>query len=148
MKIYDFSDTTSLNEDEKLIINMNAALLAFHTEDEILSFRNTHLNWLLFYDLKLDDQDYMHARMAYNAYADIVSVLPTISDEALHNLLTIASYCHGDVLMDLRHADVPALKAEYALHAGIRYIIGYHCKGLITCSYESVFQDSSTEEEI
>lgn len=146
MKIYDFTDAPYLNKEEKLIINMNAAVLTFHTEKDILTFRNTHLNWLLLYDLKLDDCDYMHARMAYNAYGDIVSVKDTISTAALHNLMIIRDFCHGDLLMDLSHcADVNSvlLKAD---HAGIRYIIGAEHPDMITCTREICTNDDHEEE--
>ena len=147
MKIYDYTDYPDLNPDEKLIINMNSAVLTFHTEKDILTFRNTHPNWLLLYDLKLNDEDYMHARMAFNAYGDIVSVQSSISDQTLHNLMIITGFCHGNLLMDVRHCDHPDQQAERAYKTGIRYMIGADYPGMITCTYESVQHDASDEKE-
>lgn len=146
MKIYDFTDAPYLNKEEKLIINMTSALLTFHTEKDILTFRNTHLNWLLLYDLKLDDYDYMHARMAYNAYGDIVSAKGTISSEALHNLMIIADFCHGDVLIDVSHNTETEIILSKASDAGVRYVIGADYPDMITCTHEICTNNNQDEE--
>lgn len=148
MKIYDYTDYPYLNTDEKLIINMNSAVLTFHTEKDILTFRNTHLNWLLLYDLKLNNEDYMHARMAFNAYGDIVSVQNTISDESLNNLMTIADFCHGDLLMDLRHSCDQRKDLKRAFDVGVRYIIGPEYHGMTSCVYKKISNDLDEKEEI
>lgn len=147
MKIYDYTNYPFLDMNEKLIINMNSAILTFHTEKDILSFRNSHLNWLLLYDLKLNDEDYMHARMAFNAYGDLVSVQSSISDHALNNLITIADFCHGNILMDVRHSIHPDQDVQRAYNAGIRYVTGAVYPGMITCTCESVHPESSDQEE-
>lgn len=146
LKIYDYTDAPCLDEKEKLIINMNAALLTFHSEEEILSFRNTHLNWLLLYDFKLGDRSFTHARMAYNACGDIVSVHSSISDGSLRDLMTIAEYCRGDVMIDLRDAVHPEEKAQMACRYGVKYVLGEKHAGMTTCMYASVPHQEEKEE--
>lgn len=135
MKIYDLRTLASVSQDEPAIIDITAGMTAFGSVGAIYAFKNAHPDWRLFMDLKLEDDDIINAKMAFDAGADIVSVSGNVSDETLKNAEIIADANGASIMLDVRHIRNKEEKAEDASIYGIAYIRGSQRDDMTACNY-------------
>ncbi len=135
MKIYDLRTLASVSQDKPAIIDITAGMTTFGSVGAVYAFKENHPNWKLFIDLKLEDDDIINAKMAFDAGADIVSVSGNASDETLKNAQLIAEANHATIMLDVRHLDHKEDRAEDASVYGITYIRGLQYEDMISCSY-------------
>lgn len=135
MKIHDLRTLASVSPDEEAVIDITAGMTFFASVQAVYAFRKEHPHWKLLLDLKLEDDDIINAKMAYDAGADIVSVSGNVSDETLKDVMLIADANDADVMLDVRNTPDPAERAEDASIYGIRYIRGIQRDDMISCSY-------------
>ena len=135
MKIYDLRTLASVSQDEPAIIDITAGMTTFGSVGAIYAFKENHPNWQLFMDLKLEDDDIINAKMAFDAGADIVSVSGNASDETIRNAQLIAEANNAAIMLDVRHTDHKEDKAEDASVYGITYIRGIQRDDMTSCNY-------------
>lgn len=135
MKIYDLRTLASVPSDEPALIDITAGITAFGSVGAVYAFRKAHPQWRLFMDLKLEDDDIINAKMAFDAGADIVSVSGNASDETLMNAQLIAEANDADVMLDVRNIPNKEERAEDASVFGIRYVRGIERDDMTSCSY-------------
>lgn len=133
--IHDLRTIASVPENEEAVIDITAGMTTFGSVGAIYTFKKNHPDWRLFLDLKLEDEDMINAKMAYDAGADIVSVSGNVSDETLKNVQLIAEANDADVMLDVRNVSNPEERAEDASIFGIRYIRGTRRDDMTSCSY-------------
>lgn len=102
MNRIEIKDLLCLNEEDKnkeLIINIGMThALRGNIMIEDLKKKYPYAKILI--DTKIANKDYLNAKTAFDAGADIISVLACAKDDSIKNALTIAEYCNGQVLAD------------------------------------------------
>lgn len=102
MKRIEIKDLLCLCEEDKnkeLIINIGMThVLRENVIIEDLKQEYPYAKILI--DTKVTNKDYLNVKTAFDAGADIVSVLACAKDDSIKNTLAIAEYCHGEVLAD------------------------------------------------
>lgn len=135
MKIYDLRTLASVSQDEPAIIDITAGMTTFGSVGAVYAFKENHPNWKLFMDLKLEDDDIINAKVAFDAGADIVSVSGNASDETLKDAELIAEANNASIMLDVRHLDHKEERAEDASVYGIDYVRGIQRDDMTSCSY-------------
>ncbi len=120
MKVYDYSQLSELNKNETAMINIGLAFYFLGNVDAIYNLKKEYPNALILMDLKCDDYDYLNAKIAFDAGADVVSVSGNVSAHTLRNIQMIADENNGHVLI---HQDgLTQEKVEDADIMGISFI--------------------------
>lgn len=81
-----------------MIINLGISYLNRNQKIKELKQKYPYAKFLM--DLKISGEDFLNAKLAYDAGADIVSVLGVSDDEVIRNTLLIAQENNKEVLVD------------------------------------------------
>lgn len=134
MKIYEYKELNSIPAKEECVLNLGSAWYALGDILSVLAFKEAHPNIKLLLNTKLNEEDYVEAKMAFDIGADIVSVQGTVSDKALCDLQLIAEENQGQLLLDVRNTPNTKQLAENASILGVNYVMGTECDGMISLS--------------
>lgn len=101
VKLYDYQCCSEMNPNECCIINLGYAFSLMNDPDAIRNLKVKYPNARFMVDLKITGEDVLNAKLAYDAGADIVSVMGIASDETLRDAELIAEENCGEVLIDM-----------------------------------------------
>ena len=133
MKIYDYRTIENADSNKPCMINVGMAYFALKSSEALYQFKEEHPNWKVLIDLKLDEDNLLDAKLAYDYGADVVSVDAHADDETLKSLAMIAEANNGALLMDVRNVENRTAVAENASIYGVSYVIGTSETSMIEC---------------
>ena len=89
--------------------------------DALRMIKAQYPNAKIMADLKITGEDVLNAKLAFDAGADIVSVMGIASDETLRDVQMIADENYGEVLIDMTGVSNLHDRLETAAIDGIEY---------------------------
>ncbi len=136
MKVYEYAEKALINKEESCIINLGLASYFLGTFDIAEKLKKEYPNALILMDLKLADNDYLNAKIAFDAGADIVSVLGSASEETMKNVVMLAEENNAHVMVINANAE----QNETADIYGVEYTASATDSNMTSCvQAESIF---------
>ncbi|NCB32412.1 MAG: hypothetical protein EOM64_00785 [Erysipelotrichia bacterium] len=121
VKIYDYQCRSSISSGSTCIINVGCAWMLLNDINALRRIKAQYPGAKIMADLKITGEDVLNAKLAFDAGADIVSVMGIASDETLRDVQIIADENSGEVLVDMTGVSGLYDRLETSAIEGIEY---------------------------
>lgn len=109
-------------ENEEFIINIGLSYI-LNGLDVIEELKQKYPKAKIMMDLKISENDYLNAKIAFDAEVDMVSILGNASLKTMKKVMHIAEANHKEVLVDMRNVKNVASCIEDLELLGIQYVL-------------------------
>lgn len=107
---------------KEFIINLGLSYILSGL-DVIEILRNEYPNAKIMMDLKINQDDYLNSKIAFDTEVDIVSVLGNTCNKVIHQTMQIAIANNKEVIVDLRNVSNFTSKIEDMEILGVDYLL-------------------------
>lgn len=122
LEIKNYLCLNSAYRNKEFIINLGLSYIV-NGLDVIESLRSEYPNAKIMMDLKINEDDYLNSKIAFDTEVDIVSVLGNACNKVIQKTMQIAKANNKEVIIDLRNVNDLKSKIEDMEILGVDYLL-------------------------